>query len=326
MLLALCCFAEDTETFGCEANPTGNPIGGGKGYNNILSTGDYVVKNARDFLDALGKAKEGQVIFIPGETEIDLTGKKDLVLPAGVTLAGERGRNGCRGACIRDKQKKSHTLFKTGGYGIRVTGLHFHGPHPGRDRAAFYVYGISVSHSDIEIDNNEIHAFNTVGIGVSAFAINVQIHHNHIYDCTQNGLGYGVSTQSPDVHIIANIFNNCRHHIASSGAPGSFYEAAWNLVLEDAIGHHFDMHGGRDRGDGTNIAGDGVEIHHNTFRGTANHIVIRGVPSQGGSIHHNWFTNPPGIKSVRTISDDKNTDVNLKIYKNVHGAGKNPAD
>lgn len=32
------------ETCGCEANPTGNPVGGGKGYKVIFASGDFEVR------------------------------------------------------------------------------------------------------------------------------------------------------------------------------------------------------------------------------------------------------------------------------------------
>ena len=63
--------AQDAEeTFGCEANPTGNPIGGGEGYTDILSAGDFIVKTTAEFLAALKEAKPGQVIYVPDGTEI----------------------------------------------------------------------------------------------------------------------------------------------------------------------------------------------------------------------------------------------------------------
>ena len=49
------------------------PIGGGSGYSESLTKGDYQVSNLDDLLAALSEAKSGQVIFIPAETEIDLT-------------------------------------------------------------------------------------------------------------------------------------------------------------------------------------------------------------------------------------------------------------
>ena len=50
-----------------------------------------------------------------------------------------------------------------------------------------------------------------------------------------------------------------------------------NIDGEHANGHSFDMHGGRDRRDGTDVAGDWLAVHHNTFRAAHVHaVVIRG--------------------------------------------------
>ena len=72
------------------------------------------------------------------------------------------------------------------------------------------------------------------------------VHHNFMHHTQLAGLGYGVVINQSDVLIEANRFNQGRHHIASSGRPGSSYEARYNLILENANSHHFDMHGARD--------------------------------------------------------------------------------
>ena len=82
------------------------------------------------------------------------------------------------------------------------------------------------------------------------------IHHNNIHHCQRSGLGYGVALDEADAIIEANLFDWCRHAIAGTGSPGTSYEARYNIHLENASSHCFDMHGGGDRGDGTNIAGD----------------------------------------------------------------------
>jgi len=51
------------------------PIGGGHGYANVVTGGDYTVENLEELLDALSKAKAGEIIFIGGETVIDLTAR-----------------------------------------------------------------------------------------------------------------------------------------------------------------------------------------------------------------------------------------------------------
>ena len=65
------------------------PIGGGKGYVNITTKGDYTVKNLDALLDALAKAKAGQVVFIPGETEIDLMGATEEDFIEGLRIRAE---------------------------------------------------------------------------------------------------------------------------------------------------------------------------------------------------------------------------------------------
>ncbi len=303
---------EAEETFGCEANPTGNPIGGGEGYIPIFTEGDFSVTNADELVAALKQAQPGQIIHVAGEIEIDLTPHPTQSLPPGVTLAGIRGLDGSRGGLIA--YRKSGRMFSTAGESVRLTGLRFEGAEGGTGRVATSSSFIGVGHWGFEIDNCEVFNFNSSAIGLGPDAVNARVHHNHIHHNQMGGLGYGVSTSSSDARIIANIFDHCRHHIASSGSPGSGYEAAWNLVLENATSHHFDMHGGRDRGDGTDIAGDWMHIHHNTFVGTHRHVVIRGVPSDGAEIHNNWFANP----AAKSVTSGGNT----RVYRNVYGPEK----
>ena len=50
------------------------------------------------------------------------------------------------------------------------------------------------------------------------------------------------------------------------------------------------MHGGRDRKDGTDVAGGWMHVHHNTFRVPGQRaVVIRGTPEDQAVIEHNWF-------------------------------------
>jgi hypothetical protein len=75
------------------------------------------------------------------------------------------------------------------------------------------------------------------------------------------------------------------------------------------------MHGGRDRKDGTDIAGTWLRIHHNTFRSPARAIAIRGVPERDAVIEHNWFHHPAG--------DDRNLrggGERTALRDNAHGA------
>jgi len=107
-------------------------------------------------------------------------------------------------------------------------------------------------------------------------------------------------------------WNRCS--IAGTGAPASGYEARHNVQLETALTHTFDMHGGRARGDGTNIAGKWVRIHHNTFRATTQAVLIDGVPTEGAEIHHNWF-NHEGQDATSVAGK-------ARVFDNAYGAKK----
>src|SRR5207249_8471600 len=61
-----------------------------------------------------------------------------------------------------------------------------------------------------------------------------------------------------------------------------------NLVLDDAVEQSFDVHGGKDRNDCTNIAGTAFVIHHNTFLQSHKPAVrMRGIPMTGAWIYKN---------------------------------------
>jgi hypothetical protein len=126
----------DNAIYGAKADKRG-PIGGGTGYTKIITKGDYTVKDLDALLAALSKAKAGQIVFIPGETIIDLTARvyiDQLVLevPKGVTLAGDRGRGGSKGALLTSDALKTPIMIRAGGPDVRITGLRIQGPNPKR--------------------------------------------------------------------------------------------------------------------------------------------------------------------------------------------------
>ncbi len=116
-----------SDVYGAQADKAG-PIGGGEGYMRTVTQGDYVAKDLDALIDALSKAKPGQIVFIPGETEIDLTARiyiEQLVLevPPGVTLAGDRGHKGSHGALLTSDALKTPVMIRAGGPDVRITGL-----------------------------------------------------------------------------------------------------------------------------------------------------------------------------------------------------------
>ena len=239
----------DDPSHGAESNPTGEPIGGGTGYSRILKPGDgaAVVRTAEQFLGALKEAAAGAVIYVADDAAIDMTAHSNIVIPGNVTIASGRGRNGSEGGLIYTYTVKSTRLFRTGGPNIRITGLRLEGSYPGRERLTQRPVLMGTYHSNVEVDNCEIFAWSCAAVGVGGGAVEgAWVHHNYIHHCQRAGLGYGVSLGRAHVLIEGNLFDFCRHAIASSGVPHSGYTARYNVHLENTISHVFDMHGARD--------------------------------------------------------------------------------
>jgi hypothetical protein len=305
------------DSIGCEANPTGNPIGGGDGYDDIYETGDFIATSLEELSVALNEAQAGQVVFIPDAVEIDHTGVR-LIVPPGVTLAGTRGLNGSLGARIFTTAEGRSSLARVGD-GSRITGLRFEGPHGGTERTTIHAHFLGTGSWNVRVDNCEIYNFNYTVISVGKKAWRVYIHHNYIHHNQKGGWGYGVAVNGgSDVYVIANRFNYNRHHIASGGTPGCGYEAAWNWIGPNATSSHFDMHGGSDSGAGHDIAGDWMHIHHNTFLSLSygTHVGIRGTPSYGADIHNNWFARP--LEEAVGVGSTGNT----RVFNNAYGPDK----
>jgi hypothetical protein len=316
--VTLPCIAADEQTwieidnvvYGAKSDSRG-PIGGGNGYLNMITEGDYTARDIDALLDALSKAKSGQVVFIPDETEIDMTARiyiEQLVLeiPEGVTLAGNRGKGKSPGALLTSDALKTPVMIRAAGPDVRVTGLRIRGPNPKRyldhHRRSFgegggghkYYYkfptsnGITTEYPRLKVDNCEISGFSHGGIYLRR-GEGHHIHHNYIHHCQYQGLGYGICHNTASSLIEYNLFNWNRHSIAGTGRPGCSYVARHNVELGESLSHCFDMHGGRDRKDGTDIAGTSILIYNNTFRARQTPVVIRGVPQEKCQVHHNWF-------------------------------------
>ncbi len=314
------------EGFGAEVNPTGDAIGGGKGYLRVVDRCDYVVKTLEELFAALKEAKAEQVVYVNDNVEIDMTDKHKIVIPGGVTVASGRGRGGSKGALLYSNELATSPMFLAGGEKVRVTGLRLRGPDQERrteqmrklyKEGKYYSIpnsdGIISSYPGLEVDNCELWGWSHAAVFLKRGAFKAHIHHNNIHHNQRSGLGYGVCLDQSNALIEANLFDWCRHHIAGTGRPGTSYEARYNLVLENANGHSFDMHGGRDRKDGTDIAGDSIKIHHNTFKGTGvPAFVIRGRPQQSAQIHHNLFLHLGTDKAIHQI----NATGNMNVYQN----------
>lgn len=287
------------------------PIGGGNGYAFPIVKGDFEVTNLDELLDSLAQAKSGQVVYIPDETKIDLTtrvyiDKLILEIPAGVTLAGNRGYQGSLGGLLLSNALETRIMIRPMGPNVRFSGLRIQGPNPDRHlehhkrsfgpnglgRDYYYKFpvsrGIVTEYSELQVDNCEISAFSGSGIYLKKGSGH-HIHHNFIHKCQYNGLGYGVSHGAASSITEYNLFNENRHSIAGTGISGCGYIARHNIEMGISLSHCFDMHGGRDRKDGSDIAGTTIEIYNNTFNAPQTPVVIRGIPEEKCAIHNNWF-------------------------------------
>ncbi|MFA6730044.1 MAG: hypothetical protein WCR95_03525, partial [Eubacteriales bacterium] len=63
-------YYKDGEYYGAD---TTSPIGGGEGYTDIITTGDYIVRDDDEFAEALRTARSGEVIFIDSGSSINLS-------------------------------------------------------------------------------------------------------------------------------------------------------------------------------------------------------------------------------------------------------------
>tara|TARA_B100000131_G_scaffold138372_1_gene134710 strand:+ start:3461 stop:4546 length:1086 start_codon:yes stop_codon:yes gene_type:complete len=309
-------------------------IGGGNDYENIIDNGDYIAKDLDGLLDALSKAKQGDIVFIPDETIIDLTTrifieKLIIKVPEGVTLAGNRGQRGSQGALLSSDALDTPVMILANGPNVRVTGIRIKGPNQkkhlehhnrsfgalGKGRDYYYKFpysrGIQTEYPNLEVDNCEIYGFSHAGI----YLINGNghhIHHNFIHHCQYNGLGYGICHNKSESLIEYNLFNWNRHSIAGTGKSGSGYIARNNIQKGESLSHCFDMHGGRDRGDGTKIAGSVIKIHNNTFLSEKPSVVIRGIPEIRCDVYHNWFKKH--TNQIEAVKAQKNTFINKNLY------------
>jgi hypothetical protein len=203
-----------------------------------------------------------------------------LAIPANTTLASGRGRAGSRGARLFSRTFTGCPLLEVRGAGVRISGLRIHGPDPSIEsddpiHCNGESVGISIATGDApqrwgtEIDNNELSAWPNASILIARI-LGVRVHHNvmrfnrrreHNGTCDHDyGLGYGVVVGPGSANIEANVFDHNRHDIASDGTPGASYTATYNLVLTGAVDHSFDVHGGKDRKDCTNVAGSAFVI------------------------------------------------------------------
>ena len=156
--------------------------------------------------------------------------------------------------------------------------------------------GIRLFHPFAEIDNCELYDWNLFAI--DSGNVGAHIHHNYIHHTQRSGQGYGVhffsSIATPPCSSSipvaeANLLEQCRHEIASSGQAASSYIARYNMLMEHQYASHlFDRHGG------SSHAGYYTEVSRNVVTSRVSHVYnIRGIPEQPGGesiFNENWIS------------------------------------
>ncbi|WP_249998396.1 FG-GAP-like repeat-containing protein [Actinoplanes sp. M2I2] len=269
-----------------------------------------------ELLTALAAAQAGDTVFVDGSAEIDLTGLRRIPIPAGVTLAGDRGHDGSPGALLYNTElgtvKETWAQFTTTGSGTRVTGLRLRGPDR-EIREGAYQYtntdGIkAIDASDPLIDNNELSGWSHAAVSLADTAEG-RVRGNHIHHNRRTGLGYGVVLEGDTSSVIEdNLFEHNRHTIAGSGLRTQRYDARFNVVASNPTGHSFDMHGENEAlGNNQPYAGDVLHIDDNSFGEPAQKaVVIRGRPATVATVTGNCFaraTQALSVEQKRTYAD-----------------------
>lgn len=285
--------------------------------------------------NAIKLSKYGDTIFIANKAKIDLTDESPLVLPSGIILYGNNEES--EKPFFFTKSFATNPLFICKGNNIEINGVRIKGNDSKikqekileykikkakekkstiRDINLIYVYGlpnsvgIKIYGKNIKILNCEIYNWSHAGIYIYEGAT-VKVANCYIYKNQRIGLGYGILVQGK-AEIYNNIFDYNRHAIASSGKSTASYHAHHNICLKNSTiqSHIFDVHGGVDRKDGTNIAGEKFEVNDNIFFVENNYEVfrIRGVSIKETKVYNNTLFFNKSLEKSKMIRQFKGKD------------------
>jgi hypothetical protein len=340
--------------YGAAANNTGSPIGGGLYYKDIKTYGNITVSaQTRTALqNALNSARSGDIVYIPPNFVIPINGS--ITIPAGVTLASNRGYGTSQGARLTNNSVGSSSGAGDGTYytiaglgpGVRVTGLRLSGIGPTTAGAM----GVELRGQRSEVDNCEIYNFGYCGVrpwfpagsvGYSSTTPATWIHHNYIYHCRRDGTGYGVlAGYHEGNHLIeANRFNYCRHHVsghsgtATNNYRQSGFEARFNIFMPytGKYGDTVEFHSpGGNPGTGgflPGVLGGTMDVHHNDFYNTIEYgpigsggqdnVRYNHVPYRTGHVYRNLFQYCDW-RCVYVLFNDSNDDENIEVEDNYY--------
>ena len=302
--------------YGAGAYPGTNPIGGGNGYisrHGFSEAGArYIVATAAELRSALASAASGQVIWIPdGVTvAVSVTDYAGMgTLKSGVVLASNRGQAGAAGGRLKNTANAAvfmGPIINASSNSV-ISGLRFEGSGGmcgtgGPGNCA--IRGVSGARR-IELENCEIGHFYTGGIYLYGGGMiwnddgpsgRHWVHHSYIHHIQRWGFGYGVCQEGPCSYLAeACHFGPCRHAIMaqanSTGMEVRYCEFEDGVYSPSTAQHQVDSHGGGDTSSPS--ACKHISVHHNTFSKNETNekkpnVCIRGIPTYGAEIHHNW--------------------------------------
>ena len=304
------------------AVPDGNPIGGGQGYTDIYTSGDYLVTNDDEFMHAVKNAGNGEVIFIQGDAVIDISDLRITddffaTLSRGVTIASDRGHNDSKGGTIHFSANHSVLLRLIGDN--RITGLCLQAANctMANGRASEdLLFGILAVGVKAEIDNCEISGFSNGAIYSKNSEIS--IHHNYIHDnSTVNG--YGINIENGRASIESNLFS------------GNITNIRVNNFDEITIRNNIDV--GTSRGIPIVISGNDeavLSFTNNSFLGSGQPYKLENVKNENITNNYNIydFTDNDtlsllGIKGFIKSEEAKSITAVPDIIMNVFAGDKN---
>lgn len=279
---------------------TDYPIGGGLGYKNTITQGDadYVVTEPANLASALAGASSGEIVFIPGDKDWTWTASDpEFTVPAGVTLASDRGVGGSEGAVLRARHTSTSSSFPvlfTLGAGARITGLRLQGPsgNPADSNEIKYT-GVNCDADGCLVDNCHIWS-----MPYACVVFDTGTSREGTCRCCKlefaNRTGYGFGVQVGNGHSV--LVEHCYIHgnqygvSCVRGTPVADYEVRYCLFTAGNWLGCCQAEGGTDVSDCNVPAGGTLSIHHNTFQeyGTDTSVQIQGIPATSCTITGNW--------------------------------------
>ncbi|HBN85958.1 MAG TPA: hypothetical protein DDZ89_19195, partial [Clostridiales bacterium] len=277
--------------------PSEDPVGGGKGYKDVIKKGDYNVKTADELVEAVEKAKTGDVIFVDSNAKIDMTdfcfaNNYIIKLKEGVTLASDRGRGDSSGGMIYTTAIRSTPLIQAE-ENCRITGITIQGPDPKiRDwKGMSSGTGISTKASNVIVDNCEISGFNKAAVELEKGTGHV-VKNCYIHDNKSINVGYGVSVESAHVLIENNLFNNNRNSVYGRGKQDCGMEVGNNIEMGTAFEECVKMDTYK-RGSEV-LSGEYLIVRNNTYITNQTPLFIENMPVNERVYTNNYFAGSEG--------------------------------